>query len=145
MVLLLWLVVACGVKGEVADEFSGGRINDADVEVVDEHDDVGSGVGSPYADVVADNGRGVTVADRERVFEHFEQVTKGDARREYGIGLGLPIARRLARAMGGDVWYEERFPTGSRFCFTLRTAGHMIAPSVVKRCCLVRYPPTFRS
>jgi len=52
VVLLLWLVVACGVKGEVADEFSGGRINDADVEVVDEHDDVGSGVGSPYADVV---------------------------------------------------------------------------------------------
>jgi hypothetical protein len=33
--------------------------------------------------------------------------------------LGLPIARSLARAMGGDVWYERRFPTGSRFCFSL--------------------------
>lgn len=89
----------------------------------------GLSLGDQYLLVVADNGPGVTVADRERVFEHFEQVTKGDARREDGIGLGLPIARRLARAMGGDVWYEERFPTGSRFCFTLRTAGHMIAPS----------------
>ncbi|HSL26991.1 MAG TPA: hypothetical protein VLA54_11975, partial [Acidimicrobiia bacterium] len=35
--------------------------------------------------------------------------------------LGLPIARRLARAMGGDVWYERRFPTGSRFCFSMPT------------------------
>jgi hypothetical protein len=24
--------------------------------------------------------------------------------------------------MGGDVWYEHRFPTGSRFCFTIRTS-----------------------
>ena len=78
-----------------------------------------------YLLVVADNGPGVVSTDRERIFEHFEQVTKGDARREDGIGLGLPIARRLARAMGGDVWYEERFPTGARFCFTLRTSGEM--------------------
>jgi K+-sensing histidine kinase KdpD len=35
------------------------------------------------------------------------------------MGLGLPIARRLARAMGGDVWYERRFPTGARFCYSL--------------------------
>ncbi|HLU31696.1 MAG TPA: ATP-binding protein, partial [Acidimicrobiia bacterium] len=55
----------------------------------------------------------------EQIFEHFEQLSKGDARSSSGIGLGLPIARRLARAMGGDVWYERRFPTGSRFCFSL--------------------------
>ncbi|MEX0945826.1 MAG: ATP-binding protein, partial [Acidimicrobiia bacterium] len=53
------------------------------------------------------------------VFEHFEQLSKGDSRSSSGMGLGLPIARRLARAMGGDVWYERRFPTGSRFCFSL--------------------------
>jgi len=35
------------------------------------------------------------------------------------VGLGLPIARKLARAMGGDLWFEARFPTGSRFCFTV--------------------------
>ena len=52
MPFVLWLVVAVGVKGEVAEEFSGGWVNDAGVEVVDEHDDVGSGVGSPHADVV---------------------------------------------------------------------------------------------
>ncbi|MCZ6737111.1 MAG: ATP-binding protein, partial [Actinobacteria bacterium] len=54
-----------------------------------------------------------------KVFENFEQLSKGDAREGSGIGLGLPIARRLARAMGGDVWYERRFPTGSRFCYSL--------------------------
>ena len=47
-----WLVVAGGVDGEVAEEFAGGGVDDADVEVVDEHDDVGSGVGSADADVV---------------------------------------------------------------------------------------------
>lgn len=82
----------------------------------------GLALGEQYLVVVADNGPGVLKGDRERIFEHFEQVTKGDARREDGIGLGLPIARRLARAMGGDVWYEERFPTGARFCVTLRLA-----------------------
>jgi hypothetical protein len=34
--------------------------------------------------------------------------------------LGLPIARRLARAMGGDVWYVSRFPTGASFLFSMQ-------------------------
>jgi signal transduction histidine kinase len=79
--------------------------------------------GFPYGDhfvmVVSDNGPGVPDPSILRIFEHFEQVSKGDARSSSGIGLGLPIARRLARAMGGDVWYERRFPTGSRFCLSV--------------------------
>jgi signal transduction histidine kinase len=57
--------------------------------------------------------------ETKKVFEDFEQLSKGDARDSSGMGLGLPIARRLARAMGGDVWYERRFPTGARFCYSL--------------------------
>ena len=75
--------------------------------------------GDGYVIVVADNGPGVPEAERERIFEHFEQVTKGDARLEQGVGLGLPIARKLVREMGGDLWHEPRFPVGSRFCFTV--------------------------
>ena len=45
------LVVAAGIDGEFAEEFAGDRVGDADVEVLDEQDDVGSGVGSAYADV----------------------------------------------------------------------------------------------
>lgn len=75
--------------------------------------------GDSYLVVVSDNGPGVPDSLAERIFEAFEQVSKGDARSTQGIGLGLPIARNLARAMNGDVWYEPRFPTGSRFCFTV--------------------------
>ena len=46
------LVVAGGVEGEVAEEFAGGGVDDVDVEVGDEEDDGGSGVGSSDADVV---------------------------------------------------------------------------------------------
>ena len=75
--------------------------------------------GEQYVLVVSDNGPGVPDDSTNSIFEHFEQVSKGDSRSSSGIGLGLPIARSLARAMGGDVWYERRFPTGSRFCFSL--------------------------
>ncbi len=79
----------------------------------------GEARGDRYMIVISDNGPGVREEDRERIFEHFEQATKGDARSNQGVGLGLPIARKLARAMGGDLWFEPRFPTGSRFCFTV--------------------------
>ena len=70
-----------------------------------------------YTVIVADNGTGVVEADRQRIFEHFEQLSSGDARLEQGVGLGLPIAKKLATAMGGDLWYEDRFPVGAQFCF----------------------------
>jgi signal transduction histidine kinase len=46
-------------------------------------------------------------------------VTAGDNRTDTGMGLGLPIAALLVEAMNGRLWYESRFPTGSRFCFTV--------------------------
>jgi signal transduction histidine kinase len=76
-------------------------------------------LGDQYLVVISDNGPGVPDEETQRVFDNFEQVSKGDSREATGIGLGLPIARRLARAMGGEVWYERRFPTGARFCFSL--------------------------
>lgn len=76
-------------------------------------------LGDQYLIIVSDNGPGVPDQETLKVFEDFEQLSKGDARDSSGMGLGLPIARRLARAMGGDVWYERRFPTGARFCYSL--------------------------
>ena len=46
------LVGACGVEGEGAEDFAGGGVDDADVEVGDEHHDGGPGVGSADADLV---------------------------------------------------------------------------------------------
>lgn len=46
------MIVPGGVDGEVADELAGGRVDDPDVEVVDEHENAGSGVCAADADVV---------------------------------------------------------------------------------------------
>lgn len=75
-----------------------------------------------YVISVTDNGPGVPLEDQERIFDHFEQVTKGDDRTDSGVGLGLPIARQLVRAMGGDLTYSDAFPHGARFAFTLPLA-----------------------
>jgi signal transduction histidine kinase len=72
---------------------------------------------------ISDNGSGIDEGDRDRIFKHFEQLSSGDARIQQGVGLGLPIARKLSRAMGGDLWYEDRFPVGARFCFSVTLAG----------------------
>ncbi len=50
------LVVASGVDGQLAQDCSGGGVDDGDVEVLDEQDDVGSGVGSADADVAESAG-----------------------------------------------------------------------------------------
>jgi PAS domain S-box-containing protein len=67
---------------------------------------------------VADNGRGVP---GELVPSLFEPFARGaDSASVGGSGLGLAIVRMMARAQGGDVWYEHSRPAGSRFLFTLR-------------------------
>ncbi len=83
----------------------------------------GSPYGRKYLVVVSDNGPGIQDEEVDRMFVRFEQRSKGDARSDQGIGLGLPIALQLAQAMDGDLWYEHRFPTGSRFCFSIKLAG----------------------
>lgn len=48
---VLWLVVAGEVDGELAQDLAGDGVDDPHVEVVDQEQDVGSGVGSSDADV----------------------------------------------------------------------------------------------
>ncbi len=52
--------------------------------------------------LVADDGPGVDEAQRERLFEPFFQVDGSRTRRHGGVGLGLALVRRVARAHGGD-------------------------------------------
>jgi signal transduction histidine kinase len=71
--------------------------------------------------VVEDTGIGIAEHDLERIFEEFEQVRsdgRGDSLRR-GTGLGLTIARKLARLLGGDVTVQSRVGAGSRFTFVL--------------------------
>ena len=47
-----WLVADVWVQDEFAEDLSGGGVDDADVEVIDDQDDLGSGVGASDSDVV---------------------------------------------------------------------------------------------
>jgi signal transduction histidine kinase len=83
----------------------------------------GQEIEGSYVISVTDNGAGIAQEDQARIFDPFEQVSKGDDRTNTGVGLGLPIARQLVRAMGGELTYSDAFPRGARFSFTLPLAG----------------------
>ncbi|MBM6400784.1 HAMP domain-containing histidine kinase [Phycicoccus sp. MQZ13P-5] len=68
--------------------------------------------------VVADDGPGVPAADRERIFERLVRLDAARSRDRGGAGLGLPIARGLARAHGGDLRLLDT-GTGAAFELTL--------------------------
>ncbi|MBQ8124517.1 MAG: HAMP domain-containing histidine kinase [Kiritimatiellae bacterium] len=69
-----------------------------------------------------DRGPGVPHGDEERVFERFYRADDSLTRRVDGSGLGLTIARGLARGMGGDLTYAHRPGGGSVFTLTLKEA-----------------------
>jgi len=66
--------------------------------------------------IVADQGKGIAPEDQARIFDKFERV---DPYEPGGSGLGLYIARRLARAMGGDIAVDSAPGQGARFILTL--------------------------
>ena len=69
--------------------------------------------------IVADQGKGIAPEDHERVFAKFERV---DTSEPGGSGLGLYIARRLARVMGGDLTVDSAPGEGARFVLSLPAA-----------------------
>jgi PAS domain S-box-containing protein len=73
---------------------------------------------------VVDDGVGIAPVDREKVFQPYTRAT-GDAAMPGSIGLGLPVSRRLARLMGGDLVY--RFEGYSVFELTLPDPARRIA------------------
>jgi signal transduction histidine kinase len=76
---------------------------------------------SPVAHVeikVMDRGLGVPSGCGDKIFEQFYRAHDGLSSGIQGCGLGLTLARQIARAHGGDVTYESREGGGS--CFTLR-------------------------
>lgn len=64
---------------------------------------------------IRDTGRGIPEGNEDVVFGRFRQVANGKQGSTQGSGLGLHIARRLARQMEGDVFYESREGVGTTF------------------------------
>lgn len=68
--------------------------------------------------VVQDTGKGIAEADRDNIFKFF---TKVDDFSE-GLGLGLPLTKRHAETLGGNLILDTTYHEGSRFIFEIPVA-----------------------
>jgi signal transduction histidine kinase/HAMP domain-containing protein len=68
---------------------------------------------------VADTGIGIKEEDMKLLFKPFQQVDTGLSRQYEGTGLGLSICKRLVEKLGGEIWVQSQWGTGSTFTFTL--------------------------
>ena len=66
---------------------------------------------------VCDEGCGIDRKDLKKLFRPFHKSAKEAAHSKPGVGLGLALSRRLARALGGELAVEKREGDGA--CFVL--------------------------
>ncbi len=72
---------------------------------------------------ITDQGRGILARDVPLIFDEFYQVQRASlGKRPQGIGLGLPIAKRLVEAHHGTIRVESQIGKGSTFTVTLPLA-----------------------
>ena len=71
--------------------------------------------GDQFVFSVADTGIGIAAEDQERIFEDFAQVDHPIQHRVRGTGLGLPLSRKLARLLGGELRVSSELGRGSTF------------------------------
>ena len=67
---------------------------------------------------VRDTGIGIPRDKVNTIFEVFQQADTSTTRRYGGSGLGLPICKKIANIMGGNVWVDSEQGKGSTFYFT---------------------------
>lgn len=79
--------------------------------------------GGEVAIVVEDHGRGVRPEDVPHLFAPFWRGSDERAAEAPGAGLGLVLAREIARAEGGDIRFEPELVPGARFVLTLPVEG----------------------
>ncbi|MBI4428533.1 MAG: response regulator [Ignavibacteriales bacterium] len=68
---------------------------------------------------VKDSGIGIEKKNFDLIFQEFQQIDSSNTRKYKGTGLGLPIARRLARMLGGDLTVDSEYGKGSTFTLTI--------------------------
>lgn len=77
---------------------------------------------------VSDTGIGISAEAFERIFEPFTQAEAATTRQFGGTGLGLPIARRIVRAMGGTMGVDSEVGRGTTFTVSLMLSRSDSAP-----------------
>ena len=83
--------------------------------------------GDDIAITVTDTGVGVPEADRDRIFESFQQGGRSPGAEE-GTGLGLTLSRRIVHLHGGRMWLASQTGRGSTFGFAI-PAGSRPGPA----------------
>jgi signal transduction histidine kinase len=71
-----------------------------------------------YLVSVADDGRGIPLAQQSQIFERFYSNSRGPGEKT-GAGLGLAIAKTVVELHGGRIWVKSQGGRGSTFFFTL--------------------------
>lgn len=84
--------------------------------------------GDRFRITVADNGCGIPEKFRDKVFEPFFQINGGDEGRQ-GTGIGLSLARLMARSLGGDLAVRENPGGGALFEFTFQAMEEALLPT----------------
>jgi signal transduction histidine kinase len=72
---------------------------------------------------VRDHGPGIPADQREHIGEPFYRSDASRARETGGTGLGLYLARQVARAHGGDLRLQEAAGSGALFVATIPAGG----------------------
>ncbi|MBV8939864.1 MAG: HAMP domain-containing histidine kinase, partial [Alphaproteobacteria bacterium] len=71
---------------------------------------------------IEDNGKGIAIVDRHKVFDIFRRA--GNSSNVRGIGIGMAFVKTTLRRLGGKIWFESAPGMGATFCFTIPQHSH---------------------
>lgn len=83
---------------------------------------------------VIDTGRGITRDEQAKIFDKFNQIDASINKVSNGLGMGLAIAKGMAKLLEGKIWFESSAGNGSSFFFEmpLRPEKKTIQKSILK-------------
>jgi signal transduction histidine kinase len=78
---------------------------------------------------VSDTGPGISMDEREKIFDKFYQIAPNRESKPKGTGLGLAISKTLVELHGGQIWVDSERKGGSIFHFTLPAVAETKPPA----------------
>ena len=69
--------------------------------------------------IITDTGLGIALENQEKIFDDYLAIPHSDQRQTRSDGMGLPISRKIARLMGGDIKVKSDIGKGAQFTLNL--------------------------